>query len=453
MAPPRSLSGVAAQSAESIFVWQVAAQVVGALMTPLVQELTRTVNAISQTTPLTPAQLADMVVRNIVQRGDAEAYAKQSGTAPSDFGRMVASAGEPPAPGELVTALRRGIIPHDGRGPGVVSFEQGIAESRIYDHWRSTIEALGDLPLPVADAVDGVVESQIEFELGATFAFANGVNRENFQHLVNIRGNPPSPTELNELHKRGFIELEGTGPDAVTVQQGIYEGATKNKWFPFLAKLADYLPPPRTVTALIREGSLSDDQGLALFKASGLSQDLATAYVHSAHHQRLAATKELAKSEVDALYHDQLIDAQQADQFYESLGYTAEEAAWLRAIQDMKRAVTAQAQAITRVHNLYVNRKVDRTEAVNALDALNVPHQGRDQLLADWDIERTINVRVLSEAQIADAYFRQLIDQGTATDELVNLGYSPRDAWILLSVRLHAPQPNPPPGVTVPQGA
>lgn len=436
---------------EQLLVWGLLQQLIGAALAPQLELVTRGVNALQQTTPLTPEQLADMVNRAIVSLGDGEAYAKQSGISPSDFLRLVQAAGDAISPQEAVTAFRRGLIPREGRGPDSLSLEQAIAESRIRDKWVGTIEQLGMVPVPVADAVDAVVEGQITFDEGAHFAFLNGVSREDFTILVNTRGNPPSVTELLEMNRRGLIPLEGTGPDVLSVQQGIFEGATKDKWWQRLAALIAYLPPPRTVTALVREGSITDDQALALFKQSGLSQELATAYLESAHHQKLLADKQLAKADVLQLYRDQLIDAQTATALLAADKYTAQEIAWLLQMEDLRRAIAFVNKAVERIHTLYVGWRIDKVEAVADLDALHVPPAQRDQLLALWDIERNANVKDLTAAEIASAFFYKVIDQDTAITELERIGYDERKAWILLSVRQHGPIANPPAGVTVPQ--
>lgn len=430
--------------AEQLLVWGVLNQLLGTVLQPPLQYLQRGVNSQMQAQPLSPADLADMVNRNIVGQGDAESYAKQSGVAPSDFARLVEQAGDGISPTDAVLALRRGLIPRDGRGPDVLSLEQAVAESRIRDKWVKVVEGLGAQPLPVADAVDAVVESQISADEGAAWAQKSGVDQDVFTILYNTRGNPPSPTELLELHRRGLIPLSGTGPDATSVQQGIFEGATKNKWWSLLAALGDYVVPPRTVTAMVRAGSLTDEQALAEFKKSGLSQELAQAYLEDAHHQRLQATKDLAKGIVDQLYHDQVVSQDQATQMYEALGYSASEVPFLLAVQDLRRSVTAQQQAISRIHAQYVNHKVDKTTASNALDAVKVPSAQRDQLFADWDVELEVNVKVLTPTEIGDALKYGILDQAQATAQLIQDGYDQVGAYILLSVINHGPLPNPP---------
>lgn len=438
--------------AEQLVVWEVLGAIVSTVLGPVLQDLTREVNKALPSTPLSAAQLADMVVRNIVEHAAAAAYARESGITEGDFRRMVQSAGDAPSPTELVLALRRGLIPRDGIGPDVVSFQQGIAEGRTYNKYTSMLERLGEVPIPPSDAVDAVVESQITREQGEAIAFLSGVSKADFEILVNTRGRPPSPTELNELHRRGLIPLEGTGPTETTVQQGIYEGATKNKWWRLLADLGDYVPPPRTVTALVREGSLTDEQALRLYRAAGLSEELAATYLTSAHHQKLAATRDLAKGDIEHLYGARIISRDQATEALGLLNYTAEESAEILAYVDMRRTIAALDQAVSRVRAQYVARHIDRAAAVGALGALNVVDSQQQELLRLWDIERAVNVKTISAAEIASAYHFKILDQATATMLLVADGWSERDAWILLSVREHAEQPNRPPGVGAPAG-
>lgn len=424
--------------------WAVLQQVIGAVLAPELELLTREVNKLLQATPLTPEQLADMVVKGHVSETDAEAYAKESGLAPADFRRLVDDGGEPPGLEFLLQAFRRGFIERAGKGAESTSLEQGIRESRLKDKWIDLVERMRLVPIPVADAVDAVVEGQISYSEGEKIAYYGGVSADDFRVLFNTRGRPPSPVELVELVRRGFIPLQGSGPDVTSLQQGIFEGATKDKWEPAYEHLVEALPPPRTVTALLRAGTITDAQAMTWFQQSGLSQTAAQAYTDDAHHQKLAASKAVSLSLIEQLYHDQVISAQDATTYLTAERYTAQEIAWLLQVQDLKRAVTFLNGAIGRVHTLYVVHKIGKAAAVGALDALHVPPAQRDQLLATWDVERTANVKVLTEAQIAQAFFIGLIGQDAAIAELQNQGYQPFDAWLLLSLRMKKALPGRP---------
>jgi len=128
--------------AEQLVVWGVLSESLTAALGPAFQILAREANKVLPTSPLTPEQLADMVVRHIVELGPGSDYARESGIAPADFTRLVQSAGEGLAPGDLAEALRRQIIPENGTGPDSVSFEQGLAESHVRDKWAATIKRL-----------------------------------------------------------------------------------------------------------------------------------------------------------------------------------------------------------------------------------------------------------------------------------------------------------------------
>ncbi len=429
---------------EQILVWQVLGQILAAVMAPELRLLENTVNQITQEVPIPPADLADMVVRAVLGDAAATEEAKKSGIPPSDFELLVKNAGEPPGIQQLVEAWRRGFIPEAGLGPDQTSLIQGIFESRVKNKWFGTLLALATRPVPAADAVDAFVKGQIPYDQGEKLAYEDGYDRDAYRILVNTRGNPPSPIELAEFLRRGFIPLEGTGPDVLSFQQGIYEGATKNKWWRLESRLAEYIPPPRTVTAMVREGALTDDEALALFKQAGLSEQLAAAYLHAAHHQKLQADKLLAKADIEQLYRDHVISGDEATSALKVLGWTDTEIPLLLALQDVKRSITALNQAIGRVHNLYVNHKIDKGQALNALNALHVPAAQIQQMIPDWDIERSSNVKVLTPAEIAAALFYKVIDQATAQQELEAQGFTPFDAWILLSVRMHHPLPNQP---------
>lgn len=424
-------------AARQLVIWQVLAQAISAVLAPEFELLTREVNKVLPATPLSPAELADMVVRNILPHDPAAKYAAESGISPVDFQRMVQSAGSPPSPQELIAALRRGIIPHDGTGPDSTSFVQGIAEGRTYNKWRPVYEALANVPIGVADAVDAVVESQIPFDQAAHIAYVNGVSAEDFQILVNTRGNPPAPGELLTLWKRGVIPLEGTGPDALSVQQGISEGATKNKWFKPLTELAAYLIPPRSVVAMVRDGALTDDEALVELSKSGLDAKQAAAYVAEAHHQKTAATRDLTVSTIVALYQDRLIDRPTAIQMLEQIRYTPEDANFELDIADFKALESKVRTAVSKVHNLYVAHHIDAATATQTLTGLNVPQEGINDMLEVWGLERDANVQQLTAGEIVDAAYYQIIDNATAIQRLVQLGWTQTDAEIRLFIRLH----------------
>lgn len=421
----------------TILVWQVLGQLISPLVTPMTQELSNLLNSRFTQAPLSPEVAADLVLKGWISEAEGQGIAAQSAISGDAFRKLLDAAGEPPGLLQLLEAYRRQIIDQ----PRLV---KGIRESRVRDEWIDVIEALGFVPIGLSDAVDAAVENQIPYADAEHIGYQNGIKPADFRILFNTRGNPPAPSELIELVRRGFIGMTGTGPDALSLQQGISEGATKDKWIPAFEKLVDYHPPPRTVTALLRHGSLDHATALQLFKDAGLSDTLAAAYVADATNQKLAGQKELARGTILQLYGARVIDEATATSLIETLGYTAQEVAWLLAYEDMARELKAVNSAVTRIGTNYIAHRLGDTAALNALNALAIPHAQVDELMTTWRLGRSANVRIPSEAQIVDAHHYQIIDQATAVAELGVLGYAPHDAWLLLSVREHAKLPDEP---------
>jgi len=427
-----------------LLIWQVGAQVISAVMTPGLNELTQLVNEVAQTQVLSPADLADLVVRNYLALGEGEAVAKKSGVSPADFALLVKNAGAAPDTTTLVEGYRRKILGWDAGSQGMPSVLDGIREGRLADKWAPLIQALGDVPIGVADAVDAVVEGQIPRAQGEAIAYENGISADNFAILYNTRGNPPAPSELAEMVRRSIIPQGGTGPDVLSMVQGISEGATKDKWIPALLKLLTVLPPEGRVTAMLRAGSITRDQAIGYYKQLGYDDTVAAGFAAEASHTKTAASKDLAKADVEKLYADRAIDAATATSMLEGLGYTQDEAAYLLAIQDLHATAVIVDAAISRIRSYYEARKITDQTVVNALNSLNVPTAQQEQLIAAWKIARDSNVKTLTQAEITAAWQLTLFSDSEAITELQALGYTERDAWVLLSIKNKAPLGNPP---------
>ena len=99
---------------------------------------------------------------------------------------------------------------------------------------------------------------------------------------------------------------------------------------------------------------------------------------------------------------------------------------------------------ITRIGNQYIGRRIDRNTASGLLAQLGLPPAQVTQTLAGWDADLFANVKHLTPAQIVNAFHYNVISQAEAMTGLEGDGYTPYQAWVLLSEREHAPLPNMP---------
>lgn len=430
-------------SAESpigqMVIYGVLQQVLEATLGPGLAVTTQEINAANPVVILSPADLADLVVRNYTDQASATETAKKSGVSPDDFALLVKAAGDAVDTTTLIEGYRRKILGWDTSVNGLPSVLDGIREGRLADKWAPLLQALGDVPLGVADAVDAVVEGQISMDDGIAIAYVNGISEDSFRILYNTRGNPPGPSDLAEMVRRGVIPTTGTGPDVLSFDQGISEGATKDKWISAYEQIMTVLPAEGRVTTMLRNGTITRDQAIAYYQQLGYDQAAANAFADEASAIKTAADKLLAKSDVITLYADGAISRDQAAALIGDLGYDATEADEILTIQDLHTATAATNAAISRISSYYIARKIDDNGAVNALNALNVPPAQQTTLITAWGIARTSNVKLLTESQITDAWEYQIMDTDTALTELMALGYTELDAWTVLSIKNKAP--------------
>lgn len=438
-------------SAEQFLLWNVASGLVSAVLGPVITDIAQSVwkTAIAASggdisAVLSPDILADLVVRNFTTLDDATASAADSGVNATDFALMVANAGNAPGPEALAAALYRGIITANGTGADSTSYEQGIAEGDTKDKWGPIIQQLAlSIPSP-DDVINSYVRGQISEADALTLYQMAGGDPTYFQLKYDTRGNPPSPTELMVLVRRGIIPQTGLGADAVSLQQGIAEGDTKDKWFPQYQSLLEYLPPPRTITALARSGVLSVDEEQAYYQDYGLSPALAAIYAQNASVDKVAGTKLLNENLTLELYMTGGISAAEATTDLNNLGYSDAEAAYMLQTRLLQQEVSALKTATTKVGTLYAAHKITRAGAINALGELGISAAGQANLMATWDVEATSNVALLTSTEIAQAFYYKAITQDQATQYLMDLGFTAFDAYIKLSNISQAALPDPP---------
>ena len=422
---------------EQLMLWQVAGQFIGPAIGPVVQAEANIANSAAPNVPLSPADAAEAVLRNVDVPGGAEHEASYSGVNAERFAVLAQLAGNAPDPGSLAVALRRGIVDE-------ARFTKGVRQGRLRDEWADVVRALSVVQPSPQEMLNAYLEGQLtEGEARDKYAKLGG-DPEYFDILYNTQGQAPTPTQALELANRGIIPWGGTGPGVVSYEQAFLEGPWRNKWGAAFRALGAYLPPPRTVTAMHREGSLSTAEATSLLEKQGLTPELAAAYLASSSHQKVAAAKELATSTVLTLYRDRIIPRAEAAKFLEAERYTPAQADYILQVEDMRVAEKFIVAGVGRVHTLYVSHKITATQAMAALAQFGVDNAQAKELADLWGHERAANVRQLSPAQVEAAFGYGIIDQPTALAQLTEMGYTPHDAWVALSVHAKGPLPDQP---------
>lgn len=351
----------------------------------------------------------------------------------AELWQAMADAAGNPLPAEvLLQAFRRGFIPKAGLGSDSVSLEQGVRESDLKNKWLPVLERLQFL-LPDPGTV---TEARLRGYIAPT-DFLDWMRKLGYDEQVagfifKAAGVPISPQEGYTAFHRGLIPKEDPNPDVPSLAQIFRESRINDKYLDVWLALQPYLPPPRTVTALLRAGSITVERARELFKFAGLPEDLAQAYIDNASHQKTQATKELAVGTVVNMYKAKELTRQQAEAFIVGRGYTAEDAAFLLDYADFQLVEAQVAALVSRVRTYYVGHKIPKQTAADALANVGMATEVINHLFAIWDQEAAASPVLLTPAQIANAAAKGWISAAAGWDELQGRGYDARDAFLFL---------------------
>jgi hypothetical protein len=444
---------LAADIAETVLiqlVGQLVSGVIGSALAPELLELQQESFKLTNTRALDPATSVEAFIKGHRTAAASKDDVGAAGYSGELWQAWVDTAGNPPGVGDLLTLLRRGVIPEKSSGSEGVSYEQGVREGLTKNKWTEPLKKLMYQQPSPESALQALLEGQTDEKTARKLYAEWGGQVEYFDLMFNSQGSAPTPLEAAEMARRGIIPWNGHGAGVVSYEQAFLEGPWRNKWLDPMRSLAVYVPPPRTVTAMVREGAMTDATALKWFTAAGLDKETAASYLEAAHHQRTAATKELAKADILALLIDELIEEPAALAMLEGLGYAPETANFEIEIARFRAEHVLLNQTLTRLRTLYIAHKVDKQAALTALDALGLSPGARDKQLAYWDQARANNVTVLTAAQVGELVKLEWLSFSSGVDLLMGHGYSAADAQLYLLAHLKIPPgKDVPPGVTI----
>lgn len=369
--------------------------------------------------PLSPADGALAVLRGNLDHASAQEAANAYGVSNDDFNVLVNNTGEPLGLAELLEAYRRGFIDQ-------TRLEHGILQSRVRNEWIDVALKLRYSPMSVSDAVNAVVQNEMDMGDGESIAQQNGLQPGQFETLYNTAGEPLSRTEMGDLYNRGYVSAE-------EVNQAFSESRHKNKYREAAFQLHTRLLEPRMLAETVRYGSMTHADGVHYALQFGYSPKDAEVLISQASKAKLQSYKERVVASAEALYEDSAISRDQMLTVAKSMGFEDTEAEFVTEAADYRRQAKTVSGAINAVKSKFIAHHVSGPDASGLLDALGVPAAQRDYLLEIWAIEASGNPRELTTAQIRSAVNKDLITADEGMARLQNAGYTEMDASLILA--------------------
>ena len=399
---------------------------------------------------LSPPDAASAVVRNFLSHAAGTKLAGQQGVDAATFDTMIRLSGDAPGPQQLAEALRRGLIPVAGSGAGSTSFDQGIAEGRLADKWAPVIRGLAQLWPTPTDALDAALKGQISDEQGRDLYQLLGGDLQFYPWLLASIGDSPTPLEAAVLAARGIIAEDGLGPNVLSYQQAVKESRYRNKWGPAYRKLSEHIPAPSTIVSMLAHRALDMDDAHQLLLQNDMTPDLAAAYIAEAEYEAISDYRGLTQSAVIDMYVSHTITRDQAVDILDVLHVSNQAAQLLLTYADMRYAIDSINRSVQRIATLFVGRKIGVQTATDSLTQLGIAPTAIDAVIGDWELQAAANVKTLTQTEVVDAWYYTILSTDDAITELGAIGYTPYDAWVLLSLKAKGPLPGQPPKIVAP---
>jgi len=239
-----------------------------------------------------------------------------------------------------------------------------------------------------------------------------------YESYLDLGYNPERAKNLTEFTIRYYAPEEETTLDKYKeLARTVYTSAYKKG----VITQADCL------RYLIQIGYKEDDARLLLSIADA---ELAVSYAKEDTIPLRAQTNKL----VLTAYQRGLFTAVEAKEMLGDLGYTDTELEWYIALTDYESTVELKGLILESIHKRYIERTIDKPQAVAELGRLFPVGREQESLFDKWDIERDTRVRKLTEAQYRAALLRGIIKIDEYAEELRGLGYPEKYVSILVKL-------------------
>jgi len=135
-------------------------------------------------------------------------------------------------------------------------------------------------------------------------------------------------------------------------------------------------------------------------------------------------------------YTNRMIGNAKATEYLMTVGLSEIEIGLQLAIADFVYSESLRDKDLNIIGEAYVHRAIDRTKALELLGHLALPATQQNQVLAEWEVERQLRTRRLTEAQYRKALKDGIIEPAEYAENLRGLGYTETDIGILVAMAI-----------------
>lgn len=442
---------------------------IGPVLGPPVQELRNVINAAYPVAPPDAVLLAQGVAQGQIDADTARTWASYNGFGDQQFDAMVAVFDSGPGVAQAFELWRRGQINEAG-------FRRAARREGLEQEWIDALVPLKRRLLSPAELANAVVQGFRSLDDAADDAALHGIERADFQTMVDVTGLPPGPETLQEWTRRGIITQ-------AELAQGVREGHIKTKYVDeYLESLKRVLSAPEYASLHLRgwitEAQMNAGGALTGFDAEAMrllylnrGRPATTRQVHigwarggrleGAGSEREAFEKAVAQSNVRteytellwaqrytypsafvirALASDGTFDRDTTEKVLIESGWNPDYAAlaadkWAGATAagpTAKWADRAASRVFTEAWNDYLDGNADEDALRALLAAVGAGAAEQDSIVQLADAVLANTIRDLTQAQILKLYKKSVWTREKAQAALEGANMTSQDASDLL---------------------
>ena len=306
-----------------------------------------------------------------------------------------------------------------------------LLRRRGYDEKAvSVLDDLSKLIPPISDLIRFMVREAFNDDTSSKFGYDDdypselnkyierqGYDQEWGKRYWRSHWTLPSPTQAYEMLHRGLI-------DDTTLQELLKTADYPSFWRDKLMKISYHVLTRVDVRRMIQAGLMTREHALRTYRDMGYKPEDAELLTEFAFRGISNDERDLTKSEIVGMYEDGLMDGSDVVQALIKMGYDNEEANQILKQADFNISKAARTDAVNYVKEMFLSGQMDRAQAQSELSNAGVKSKGIDRYLLAWERSKTIEVKVLSLADIRRLHSKRLIKQPFVLEALRALHYN-----------------------------
>jgi len=407
-----------------------AAIVLGSLLVKYIAMVTQTIsgkftqdlNVTYSPVPPGPGEVIQAAFIAPEKTGEVRNAMRRSGLSESDIDLLFISAYRLYDPETIRTAWLRGVLTEDEMFMRMR--ELGFTDTRIKEIVQTwpILPGVQDLLMMYAkeafepDIIEKTGLDQEFPEEGVPWLAAQGVSREWAMKYWYAHWDYPSLQEGFDMRRRGLID-----DSELDMLHRIVE--TPKFWRDKLQGIS-FNPYTRVdIRRMHQMGVLTDEELVENYRWAGYDQSHAEKLAQFTIKYNGSDRKDLVVSQLLKGYTDKILSREDAKALVMQTGYSDDETEFLLALQDYIDEKSVQDDILAAIKGYYTNNLIERKDAEDRLNKLNLPATKIQSLLERWEISRIKDQKIPSKTDL-DKFFRnKIIDEDKYRYEMTKLGY------------------------------